>query len=242
VPKHSSKFLTVSPHSIIARERKLTISKADWLRIENAYGQQLPAAVREGVVDVTQKFVCWEIAEQEAKPIADAMRLIETYKKAAANFQRMLDTERMSDKEYDTASFVQRLISRNFHNIDPRRGLGKPFDLLQDVFNEFDSACERAVGKLGPTPKIITLREGQVWRWWIRDLSKIMKDNSLPASVRKDSDKSTKLSPFLVFVRELQKCLPKECNFPAHSDRALAEAIVRARRGRFGAQTSRSAS
>ena len=83
---------------------------------------------------------------------------------------------------------------------------------------------------------MVTLSEGQVWRRWIRDLSKIMKDNSLSASVRKDSDKSTKLSPFLVFIRELQKCLPEECNFPAHSDRALAEAIVRARRG-FGART-----
>jgi hypothetical protein len=112
--------------------------------------------------------------------------------------------------------------------------------LLQDVFIEFDSACERALSKLSPIPKIATLSEGQVWRRWIRDLSKIMKDNSLPASVRKDSDKSIKLSPFLVFVRELQKCLPEECNFPSHSDRALAEAIVRARRG-FGAQTPPSA-
>jgi hypothetical protein len=243
VPKHLRKFLTLTPASAIARERKFTISKTDWLRIENAYGRPLPEAVRQAVEHATQDFVCWDMAEQEARPIADAMRLVETYKKATGNFQRMLDTESesMSDAEADTAMFVQRLISRNFRNIDPRRSRGNPFDLLRDVFTELDSACERALGKLSPMPKIITLGEGQVWRWWIRDLSKIMKDNSLPASVRKDSDKSTKLSPFLVFVRELQKCLPKECNFPAHSDRALAEAIVRARRGRFGAQSSRPA-
>jgi hypothetical protein len=236
VPRHSRKFLTLSPASAIARERKLTISKIDWLRIENAYGRSLPGSVRQAIEDATQDFVCWDMAEQDAKPIAEAMRLVGAYKKAANNFQRMLDTESesISDAEADTAMFVQRLISRNFRSIDHK--LKNPFDLLQEIFTELDAACERATSKLSPTPTMATLGEGQVWRWWIKNLSKIMKDNSLPATVRKDSDKSTKLSPFLMFVRELQKCLPKECNFPAHSDRALAEAIVRARRG-FGAQT-----
>ena len=140
MPRHSRKFLTLMPASAIARERKFTIGKTDWLRIENAYGRPLPEAVKRAVEDVTQDFVCWDMAEQEAKPIADAMRLVETYKKAAGNFRRMLDTESesMSDVEADTAMFVQRLISRNFRSIDPRKGLGSPFHLLQNVFIEFD--------------------------------------------------------------------------------------------------------
>ena len=125
------------------------------------------------------------------------------------------------------------MISRNFNRRDLTRG--DPFFFLETVLPELEAACDRALRKLAPTRTIITLKQGDMWRWWIRELSKLLKENSLPTSVRKDSDKSANLSPFVVFVRELHGCLPKECNFPAHSDRALAEAIVRAKRGRFGA-------
>jgi hypothetical protein len=121
---------------------------------------------------------------------------------------------------------VKLLIHRNFRT--GLRRVGNPFYFLDVILTDLDLACKRALSKLNP-PSMLNLKEGEIWQVWIGQLSKIMKDNSLPTSVRKDSDKSAKLSPFVVFVRELQKCLPEKCNFPTHSDRALAEAIVRAR-------------
>ena len=38
----------------------LTISEADWQRIEGAYGEQLSGSVRADIVKATQQFVYWE--------------------------------------------------------------------------------------------------------------------------------------------------------------------------------------
>ena len=66
-----------------------------------------------------------------------------------------------------------------------------------------------------------------------------MKENELPTRVRKDAgnkSKSDKQSPFVIFVRELQRCLPANCKRPTHSDGALADAIYTALK--IGAQNA----
>jgi hypothetical protein len=233
VPKHSPKFLTAVPNSIVAPKRPLVMSEVDWRRIEVAYASPLSANVRKKIIKTTQQFIDWEWAEREARPIQEAQKEIEAYKKAVANFLQSLDADT------DTSAIVQHMISKNFNCRALTRG--DPFFFLETVLPELEAACDRALSKLAPTPTIITLKQGDVWKWWIRALVKVLEESSLPTSVRKDSDKSADLSPFVLLVRELQNCLPKECNFPQHSDRALAEAIVRAKRGRLGAQTPPSA-
>ena len=66
----------------------------------------------------------------------------------------------------------------------------------------------------------------------------IVKEHGLPYEVRKDSDKqkpNSPISPFVLFVDELQKCIPNEFrrHSPPGSERreALATAIGRAREG-----------
>jgi hypothetical protein len=212
------------PDSIIAPKRDLNICDADWRRIENAYGHELSDRVRSAIIESTQEFIGWEMAEHEAKPVAEGKQQIETWKRAAGELRKRLNWE-----EDRTGGVMRLLVNRNFKARFGRR-VTEPFFFLDQALTDFERACDKALSKLRPEPTILTLRAGDAWQVWIRQLCEIMKENSLPCSVRKDSDKSAKLSPFVVLVRELQKCLPKETAFPAHSDRALAEAIGRARR------------
>jgi hypothetical protein len=77
-----------------------------------------------------------------------------------------------------------------------------------------------------------TYSEGDVWSIWVNELTIIMKDSGLPYEVRKDSDKNKNdtQSPFVMFIKELQKVLPDDFRKFTNSDYALAQAISRARR------------
>ena len=65
----------------------LTISEADWQRIEGAYGRQLSGSVRAAIVKKMQEFVYWESFERTAEAFAKTQRLIDAYKKSASDFQ-----------------------------------------------------------------------------------------------------------------------------------------------------------
>ncbi len=221
----------------------LTISEADWQRIEGAYGEQLSGSVRAAVVKATQQFVYWENFERAAEPVTKTQKLIETYKKSASDFQRAMQAGGSSNARI----LAGHLVTKNFH--DPRLSdkagssyVGR-FHSLSGVLTSFQSACFQALkelepptstrGLLGDLGALPAFKEGEEWALWTRRLTEIANDNSLPGGVRKDAgnkSKSDKQSPFTLFVWELQKCLPKGCKYPTQSKSALAKAIGKARR------------
>ena len=222
----------------------LTISEADWQRIEGAYGEQLSGSVRAAVVKATQQFVYWESFERAAEPVAKTQKLIEAYKKSASDFQRAMQAGGSSDAR----TLARHLVMKNFQ--DPRLSdkagssyVGH-FHSLSSILTSFQSACFHALKELEPPPPstrgllgdlgaLPSFKEGEEWALWIRRLTDIADGNSLPGGVRKDAgnkSKSDKQSPFTLFVWELQKCLPKGCNYPTQSKSALAKAIGKARR------------
>jgi hypothetical protein len=200
----------------------IVVGEADWQRIESAYGKPLASAVRDKVFAATEQFVEYEVFERMAEPVANTRDLIKAYKKAGWNLKRAILTGGSSD----AGVYAKHLVRKNFQ--DPRLSDNERFHSLSGVLTTFVVACEIALRELD-RPSMSSLEGGGEWRRWIRLLTKIMRENSLPAGVRKDSDKRAKISPFVAFVRELQNCLPDECACPTHSDGALAEAIVRAR-------------
>jgi hypothetical protein len=112
---------------------------------------------------------------------------------------------------------------------------GLPFLLLDAVdvaiaistlaIRTFDEESSRKEKEVDAIP------EGEMWSMWISTLTRLMKKYGLPHEVRKDVDKRKGLpSPFVRLVRELQRCMPRECRKFTQSDDALAQGISRARK------------
>jgi hypothetical protein len=112
---------------------------------------------------------------------------------------------------------------------------GGSVETLSGLLTSFRDACTLALRDLQDAP---SFREGGARDIWILRLTQIMEDNGLSVGVRKDAggkSRSDKQSPFVLFVRELQFCLPDACRCSMQSDSALAKAIaeVKAKSGRI---------
>jgi hypothetical protein len=103
-------------------------------------------------------------------------------------------------------------------------------NLIKQI-KSLDFACTDALDYLDRTSKI-TPPERSIWGLWVTTLTSTLRENRLPISARKDSDKQKRDSPsaFVALVRELQKSLPQEYMPTFPNDAALAQAITRARR------------
>jgi hypothetical protein len=223
VPKRSRKLpMAPAPNWV-----DLDISDADWQRIERtSYGRPLSDAVRKDVLEVTQEFAYFEVVERTAERLGDAEAIVKACKKAASDFQRTLLDQAF--KSSDAGDYARQLIKKNFH--DARLSIdGRPLETLSGLLTSFGGACNLALRDLQDAP---SFREGAARHLWFLRLIQIMEDYGLSASVRKDAggkSKSDKQSPFVLFVRELQYCLPDACRCSMQSDSALAKAIAEAR-------------
>jgi hypothetical protein len=242
VPRRSRKLPIASGQGA---DPDLAISEADWQRNQKAYGKHPSDSVRTAIVEATRDFLLFEVLEREAEPVANAEKRIAVCKKAAEDLRCVM----LSGQSSDAEAYARYLIMKHFRDAPLSNKAGSSyvgsFYSLASLLTSFLSACDRALmdldsiprkpslgllGDLGAPPSI---EEGRAWRLWIRRLTGIMKANGLPTGVRKDEgnkSKSDKQSPFVLFVRELQHCLPDGCKYPKHSDPALAKAIERARR------------
>jgi hypothetical protein len=114
----------------------------------------------------------------------------------------------LSGPRSDAGVYARHLIRQHFQ--DPRlSGQLDTFYSVAGIIISFVVACQK-----------------EARDEWIRQLGKIMKDAGLPWHVRKDTDGA---SPFILFLWELQKCLPKACKLP-YAKSALPTAVARARR------------
>jgi hypothetical protein len=178
-------------------------------------------------------YILLDILERQAEPAADAEKIIGACKKAAGEHNAL-----RASPSSDAASYARDLIRENFH--DARLSNDRQFfSALTGLLTSFRRACDLSLAELLRElndPTIPSFQEGECRRYWIPQLTEIMKQAGLPTGVRKDTDKrkSGGPSPFVALVRELQGCLPDGCRQTTHSDDALAEAIVRARS--FGSQ------
>jgi hypothetical protein len=80
-------------------------------------------------------------------------------------------------------------------------------------------------------PQFPAYSESLAWEFWIQMLTSSMQKHGLPYKVNKSTRKPGYApSPFVTFIQKLQESLPKEFRRYDHSDDAIAQAIVRARR------------
>jgi hypothetical protein len=219
------------PTAIAGGKAKPNFTETKWKRIESAYGKKLSNNVRKKIREASQQYLEWEVFERNAKPTSEAIKRIKQFQEAASFASRTFVNQ---DQGPEVRAYVKSLVRNRLH-LDrfPEKERKDPVRYLADTLRSLSSACKSSLNEIDTIEKE-GYRKGDCWEQWIRQLTKIAKENDLPNGVRSDSDKQKNdaPSPFVALVRELQLCLPAESRRPAHSDGALAQAIKLARRSR----------
>ncbi len=214
--------------------RKLPISRAvgsspefsltdqGWKKVEIDYGRALPAAVRQSIVDTTNKYLEWEVFERNASALKPAVDLVESIKAASNNLRKKL-----SMAGGDAGAFAQSVIKEHFHSAHFRKNsYDQLFYALGDVMSSLSAACQTALAEIDD-PDATFFREGASWDDWIRALTKIAEENDLPTGASKAGNPEADVGPFARLVVALQAHLPKEAQ--RHANTRLSSAIYSAR-------------
>ena len=201
-------------------EIEFNLSETAWSRVEKAYARSLSKKAKFQITKSTITFLEFEKLERNAEPLAWTEEKIEKIKEAAAKLSGEL---RRCAKGDDTLLNAKYHINANWCSRSNHK-----FSDLDELLFQLSVACCRAIEEVGETPES-GFREGEAWDEWIRALTKIIERYNLPSAASKGSDKSVgRVSPFVVLVHELQRCLLGGRRH-THSRGALAQAISRAR-------------
>lgn len=221
---------------------EFSISVEDWPKIEKPYGHDLSADVRQQITEATNRFLYFEAFERNAEPLKPAIDMILRIRAASNKLQHeFVNCGGLAGMH------AQRIISEHFYS-ETRVGVQKYehafpglnvhtsemlFEAIGDGLFSLSTACTQALQTMGDTncKDDRPFQEGERWRLWIRQLTRIASENGLPFAVSKGSDKSrsNQVSPFVRLVKALQERLPKEARRHGHGMHGLATAIFRAR-------------
>ena len=209
-------------------------------RIEIAYGQgPLPAVVWARPELVTALFAAAAPLEV-AMPIEQFMSKLDAVRKAADEVQRILPpfefptTQAPIDPKLSGRARLKAIQKQYFQLRTFRTSPLRPFGLLKLLnhsLNAFDKICEALCDEFGEEEYPV-YKHRQLWNYWVFWLTIILREHGLPYEAREDLDKlKIEGSPFVLFLKELQQCVPPQCRQATSSPDALAGAINRARHG-----------
>ena len=223
-------------------ERKFTPEPPDWRRIETAYGHQFNDADRDAIIVLVDKYFFWQPSEARAPFVDDATRYLDRLEKTAKRFwdvlleQEQIPMTGVGDQAHIAEEAHMRSVAIGFVQSHFGRHL-KQFDFRRQTdwraLLEVMGACIPAFVK---TREYITgeaarvgFVEGRTWDQLMWNLTEFANERHLPSGVSKFDDPAS-ASPFVHFVRELQRTFPDQFQRHEASNAALAEAITVARR------------
>lgn len=70
----------------------------------------------------------------------------------------------------------------------------------------------------------------RMWGFWVHQISELLRERDLPTAVGKHRLDEQEGSPFVLFIKELQACLPAGFSPPVYNSASLAQRISRSRR------------
>lgn len=193
---------------------QLNISDDDWRRIEDVYGSKLSTEVREQIYTATITFLLFVEGEQTAQSVSAAQARVDNIKKAAKRLYGVICESGQAGEQF----------ARDYANYLVEQHFGQP---IATLMISLEDACNCAAQELSDPEN--QRRKGRVWDDWVRELIAILGPKNLPTQVRKDDLAQDRPSAFVRLVCELQRLLPPGVRRPAHSLRALTEAIDGAR-------------
>jgi hypothetical protein len=211
----------------VGGKRFLKISGADWQRVETAYRNPLSRTLRRKIREATQEFVEWAVFEVTVKTNSEAQTRAKLIKAEAREFRRTIF--RCPSNIGRDADFCARHLICKHLDVPFENGRDGLHNLVLKFERLVSKSCDLALHDL-VRERESGFRKGAMWNLWVRKLTAALRARRLPIEARKDTDKHTGLpSPFVGFLRELQKCIPTEFQRSVHSDGALAQAVYTAR-------------
>jgi hypothetical protein len=193
------------------------IDAANWRLIEEAYGTSLQPKIRADVIRATEVFLFSQNFGRTDEAIAKVKVILEAHDKAATRFFNELFGGASSLS--DAGVYAHHLIDNNFKP-SRLRSDNADLDVFLDFLRAFHIACNIAIKQLTDPSSD---RRGNPRKIWLNRLAEIVEEKSLRGE---GSGESNVDHPFVQFVRELQKCLPSECEL---DQAAIAEAVLEAR-------------
>lgn len=201
---------------------ELSLTDQGWKKVEIAYGQALPAAVRQSIVDTTNKYLEWEVFERNSTSLKPAVDLVKSIKAVSNNLRKKLSTT-----GGDARALAQSVVNEHFRSVHFRKNsYDQLFHALGDVMSSLSAACQTALKEIDD-PDATFFREGASWDDWIRALTNIAEENDLPTASSKAGNPDADVGPFARLVAALQAHLPKEAR--RHLNTRLSSAIYSAR-------------
>lgn len=206
----------------VSSSQEFSLTDQGWKKVEIDYGEALPAAVRQSIVDSTNKYLEWEVFERNANGLKPAVDLVESIKAASNNLRKKL-----SRAGGDAGAVAQSVIKEHFRSAHFRtNSYDQLFHALGDVMSSLSAACQTALAEIDD-PDAMFFREGASWDDWIRALTGIAEENDLPTGASKAGSRKSDVGPFARLVATLQEHLPKEAR--RHANTRLSSAIYSAR-------------
>jgi hypothetical protein len=205
----------------------IAFTDEQWQAIEQAYGRQLNADVRQQITIVTIQYLKDIDFDRTTAPKEMALKRIKRVRRPAGDLERvMFDREAFSaasdelsrQQQQSAHSYADGLIRR--HLAEGALGWDK-LHQFRDTLKSLIVACDCALNDLSA----VEYRDDQPWDWWVQGLTRIAQEHHLPRGAR-IVEMSGEPSPFVALVRALQEHVPARHT----SFEALPKAIRRAQR------------
>jgi hypothetical protein len=197
--------------------------RSDWQRIQDSFGVRLgPTHRAEITVFANDYFFAHEL-ERSAPFAADGIawlrKLRLSLNQALSIMRKKPDTPYLEREAEDYARVNMVALFRKYRG-EASWTWGQILDVVaqlerasSDVLQDFETLKDG-------------FKEGSAWNLLVFRLTELADKNHFPSRVAKGG----RSSPFVKFMRELQKTFPEKFRKHLHSDTALAQAILRARR------------
>jgi hypothetical protein len=206
-------------------ERPVVFSEAQRRQIENdCRYPEMSDRVWSEIEEATSLLATHAPAALRAAEASDVVELLKKFLSAGNALRQSIYGTKLND-ESSVISSLQDIESNYFAT--PRSHLS-----IDAFYASFGASLDGALALSAHLKQNLARANNEFsppllhWKIWIGQLTKIMQKNNLPFRISKDLRSSP--SAFVFLVRELQKCLPKECR-QYDSDDAIAQAIYRAR-------------
>jgi hypothetical protein len=186
------------------------IGRVRRLKLEQEIGRPIPEAVWDELIEATREYRADTDLERNTPLLSPAIDRVKKLRAAAAVIYAVYG-ESVSDERRTPYVHIR---------VDALRAWALESRAMM-------RACDSELRALaGVEAEDSGFRVGEAWAWWIWRLTRIFKKAGLPTGARNDA---LGTSPFIKFVDELQKYLPKKYRQHWHSPEALSKAIERGR-------------
>jgi hypothetical protein len=208
---------------------------AEWDQIEAVYGIPLSEEDRSAIVFHVVCYLRDEPQERFAPFADDAAKWLDGVHSAANALLRKLiwwngDVITIASDRERGCAYGQMLLATHLRQQPFSDWPHDKVERLRGIISQVANACTSAKGDVALRAEAGEV-EGWFWDHFIRELNAFAKKRGFPHKVAKGTDKqkTDRASPFVAFVRELQRVFPEQARRHMSSDAALAKAITRAR-------------